>query len=1349
MESMSESETETTVREDGRNIFVNDNYLHLQSVRRAKHEDYVAQKFNGLQKAGLLWSRRIPKVQEPIKPKLHWDFLLEEMIWMSTDFSRERKWKKAAAQKISRTIHKFFHDKTLAAQRAQKENERHMRLVSNLIAKSIKDFWNNIEMLSLHKQLIIMEEARKKELNQKLSIIVNQTEQYSHNIAKQINKSVSTTSSDDDAEFMDTQSDEDIEETLEEEEKDLSEADQAKEVEALVKESKMQLDDDFLREYLLNRDNIRLSSNESDDDSDDEFVDKNSKRRKTLSNRNEEFGNLESILQNDPNDKPDKLLNDAAAIAESIKPNGSTLSSTTVLTKVPFLLKFPLREYQHIGLDWLVTMYDRELNGILADEMGLGKTIQTIALLAYLACEKGNWGPHLIVVPTSVLLNWEMELKKWCPAFKILAYYGSQADRKLKRVGWAKINTFHICITSYNLIIQDQQSFRRKKWKYLILDEAQNIKNFKSERWQLLLNFQTERRLLLTGTPLQNNLMELWSLMHFLMPAVFQSHREFKEWFANPVSGMIEGNMEYNENIIERLHKVLRPFLLRRLKSEVEKQLPKKYEHIIMCRLSKRQRFLYDDYMSREQTREGLAGGTLLRVMNILMQLRKVCNHPNLFEDRPVKSPFQCDNYTLFIPSIVYSAIEHDINKHLNLHALNLKLVLIEMYISSYQFFRCSQTINKTTEQIASAISQSSLPKAPQCKIRLVVPKVAKEKEKNVLQPRNSNNIEKEEEKKAKTIGLKILDQFFPKQNNVGMPNNNNNNFDSSEDNTNQQQPGQQLSDDLKNILRINKRRCMAEPLYGKDFRETCKIFSPNKIFAWACGRLYCLNVLHNKNYTYHSNFLKEALHNPTRRIEALKDIFDRFILYIPTVNSKGPDIRVCRPSPSLYYTNQRQQYLLQQIFSKPIIPLHRIATAMMCQFPDARLIQYDCGKLQKLAELLRKLKNESHRVLVFTQMTKMLDVLEFFFNYHGYIYLRMDGTTKIDQRQILLDRFNNDQRIFAFILSTRSGGVGINLTGADTVIFYDSDWNPTMDAQAQDRCHRIGQTRDVHIYRLISEKTIEENILKKANQKEILCNLAIDGGNFTTSYFTNHSAIVEELFTIDQTLDSAEKRIGKKTCDIDSIMNDKLKSYEKTLAACEDDQDFQATKYAEAEAMANLMEFDESIPPKTFNNKNKEGEVSKELQEINELIGKLSAIEKYALRFIEHTPLQSANPLTAKSRKQIELKKRLLEFNQKRASQKNEEKLEQQELEENKTISPEDSKKVKTKTEGKLLKRKKETEPTKQMPKRSKTKSDNTDITMSSKLRSSIRLKRKNNEKAISSKSDDAEEKTVIKDTH
>jgi len=221
-------------------------------------------------------------------------------------------------------------------------------------------------------------------------------------------------------------------------------------------------------------------------------------------------------------------------MAKSFQPVGFELSQVNVNTKVPFLLRGDLREYQIIGLDWLVTLHNKKLNGILADEMGLGKTIQTIALLASLACDKGIWGPHLIVVPTTIIINWEMEFKRWCPGLKILTYFGSQKERKLKRTGWSKENSFHVCITSYKLVIQDHFAFRRKRWYYMVLDEAQNIKNFRSQRWQTLLRFNTKRRLLLTGTPLQNDVMELWSLMHFLMPNIFSSQQDFKEWFSNP-----------------------------------------------------------------------------------------------------------------------------------------------------------------------------------------------------------------------------------------------------------------------------------------------------------------------------------------------------------------------------------------------------------------------------------------------------------------------------------------------------------------------------------------------------------------------------------------------------------------------------------------------------------------------------------------------------------------------------------------------------------------------------------------------------------------------------------------------
>ena len=150
----------------------------------------------------------------------------------------------------------------------------------------------------------------------------------------------------------------------------------------------------------------------------------------------------------------------------SAQPTGITFSTTNVRTKFPFLLKYPLREYQHIGLDWLVTMYEKRLNGILADEMGLGKTILTIALLAHLACEKGIWGLHLIVVPTSVMLNWETEFLKWCPAFKILTYFGAK-ERKYKRQRWLKPNFFHVCITTCRLVITGYESLQAKEVEIL------------------------------------------------------------------------------------------------------------------------------------------------------------------------------------------------------------------------------------------------------------------------------------------------------------------------------------------------------------------------------------------------------------------------------------------------------------------------------------------------------------------------------------------------------------------------------------------------------------------------------------------------------------------------------------------------------------------------------------------------------------------------------------------------------------------------------------------------------------------------------------------------------------------
>jgi len=296
---------------------------------------------------------------------------------------------------------------------------------------------------------------------------------------------------------------------------------------------------------------------------------------------------------------------------------------------------------------------------------------------------------------------------------------------------------------------------------------------------------------------------------------------------------------------------------------------------------------------------------------------------------------------------------------------------------------------------------------------------------------------------------------------------------------------------------------------------------------------------------------------------------------------------------------------------------INQIKQNMFLQFPERRLIQYDCGKLQTLDILLSRLKREKHRCLIFTQMTKMLDILELFLNYHGYTYVRLDGTTQIIQRQMLMERFNSDEKIFVFILSTRAGGIGVNLTGADTVIFYDSDWNPTMDAQAQDRCHRIGQTKDVHIYRLISKNTVEENILKKANQKRLLGDLTIDGGSFDVSYFKKNN--IQDLFDQSTSLEDIVRERNNYQEQIDTnrstttttttIDNNNLTltQYEEALASVEDETDRNAADELNKEVKAELNEFNED----ETNDLNEDQLIEKQKKQMNKVEEELKTLDE------------------------------------------------------------------------------------------------------------------------------------------
>ncbi|XP_069507730.1 helicase SRCAP isoform X2 [Ambystoma mexicanum] len=441
-----------------------------------------------------------------------------------------------------------------------------------------------------------------------------------------------------------------------------------------------------------------------------------------------------------------------------------------------------------------------------------------------------------------------------------------------------------------------------------------------------------------------------------------------------------------------------------------------------------------------------------------------------------------------------------------------------------------------------------------------------------------------------------------------------------------------QKQDRLDRLFRINERHCGLSPVYGTEILQLCNLSSgmacKRRDGWWGVGYAHCfaaqvLSEFKNVDVFWQvTGALRQALLGPQQRMEQLEHLLDRFIFVMPPVEAPTISVHTCHPPPSLTV----QQVVFKETLRHELAPrchsLHRVLCNMRTQFPDLRLIQYDCGKLQTLDRLLRQLKAGNHRVLIFTQMTRMLDVLEQFLNYHGHIYLRLDGSTRVEQRQSLMDRFNADKRIFCFILSTRSGGVGVNLTGADTVIFYDSDWNPTMDAQAQDRCHRIGQTRDVHIYRLISERTVEENILKKANQKRMLGDMAIEGGNFTTAFFQQQT--IRDLF--EMPTDEVPKKEGDVTFkafsqeEVDLGPTKQSQILEQALCKAEDEEDIRAATQAKAEQVAELAEFNENIPLDADDGpgKEEEEEMSKAEQEIASLVEQLTPIERYAMNFLE-----------------------------------------------------------------------------------------------------------------------------------
>ncbi|KAI5291524.1 hypothetical protein KEM52_000138, partial [Ascosphaera acerosa] len=523
-----------------------------------------------------------------------------------------------------------------------------------------------------------------------------------------------------------------------------------------------------------------------------------------------------------------------------------------------------LKEYQIRGLQWMISLYNNNLNGILADEMGLGKTIQTISLITYLIERKQQNGPYLVIVPLSTLTNWTLEFEKWAPAVAKIVYKGPPAQRKTQQAA-IRYGDFQVLLTTYEYIIKDRAVLSKIKWLHMIVDEGHRMKNANSKLSSTLTQYYTTRyRLILTGTPLQNNLPELWALLNFVLPNIFKSVKSFDEWFNTPFANTGgQDRMELSEEeqllVIRRLHKVLRPFLLRRLKKDVEKDLPDKQERVIKCRFSALQAKLNKQLANHNRlvVSDGKGGKTGLRgLSNMLMQLRKLCNHPFVFE-----------------------SVEEEMN------------------------------------------------------------------------------------------------------------------------------PGKGTND----------------------------------------------------------------------------------------------------------------------------------------------LIWRTAGKFELLDRILPKFRASGHRVLIFFQMTQIMNIMEDFLRFRGFKYLRLDGSTKSDDRSELLKLFNEpNSEYFCFLLSTRAGGLGLNLQTADTVIIYDSDWNPHQDLQAQDRAHRIGQKNEVRILRLITSNSIEQRILERAQFK-----LDMDGKVIQAGKFDNKSTNEERdalLRTLLETAENAEAAGEAEEMDDDDL-NDIMARSEEELA--------------------------------------------------------------------------------------------------------------------------------------------------------------------------------------------------------
>uniref|UniRef100_A0AAQ5ZEM0 Chromatin-remodeling ATPase INO80 n=1 Tax=Amphiprion ocellaris TaxID=80972 RepID=A0AAQ5ZEM0_AMPOC len=633
----------------------------------------------------------------------------------------------------------------------------------------------------------------------------------------------------------------------------------------------------------------------------------------------------------------------------------------------PTIFNGKLKGYQLKGMNWLANLYEQGINGILADEMGLGKTVQSIALLAHLAERDNIWGPFLIISPASTLNNWHQEFTRFVPKFKVLPYWGNPHDRKVIRKFWSQKTLytqnapFHVVITSYQLVVQDVKYFQRVKWQYMVLDEAQALKSSTSVRWKILLQFQCRNRLLLTGTPIQNTMAELWALLHFIMPTLFDSHEEFNEWFSKDIESHAENKSAIDENQLSRLHMILKPFMLRRIKKDVENELSDKIEILTYCKLTSRQRLLYqalrnkisiEDLLQSSMGTAQQAHSTTSSLMNLVMQFRKVCNHPDLFERQETRSPFH-----MFLKPYTMSKFLY---RHGLVHAHNqAKNKLLQVLLSPFSPNHIQQSLfHRKGDDKGSCFSF----------LRFID-----------VSPAEMSNL------MLQGTLVRWLALFLS----------------------------------LKSAYRLHNQRLftLEEEARDRASQPEIKCLSRKDLILW-------LNRPSTFPNTHTSPVLQDLVFTASR-----PGMVGHTDVRIHSRNSSTSSLRPCQPTlpPKFLLAATPKEYMV----------------------------------------------------------------------YRKHTYMRLDGSSKISERRDMVADFQSRTDIFVFLLSTRAGGLGINLTAADTVIFYDSDWNPTVDQQAMDRAHRLGQTKQVTVYRLICQGTIEERILQRAKEKSEIQRVVISGGNF------------------------------------------------------------------------------------------------------------------------------------------------------------------------------------------------------------------------------------------------------------